>query len=179
MDLLPYPNLLLRMPLAAHVVHTAKRKVGMVNSKISIYKENDCLKKKLTLRCQFLWPWMFTCHKTAMTACTQPGWAGIAMHHTQSVAGFCISSFGEGLVSSGDAISKVLRKQFFKGSFWNSWGVGQLQASLKQDTSFRLDACILQLFQRRDVCLDSPSPLHLSGGGGWSSRILYIQEKSL
>jgi len=50
--------------------------------------------------------------------------------------------------------------------------LGQLQAGKKQKIFFRLDVCILEALQGRDICLDSTSPLHPSRGGAWRGRIL-------
>jgi len=41
MNLTPYPNLLLRMPPPLHVAHTTEKTVGMCDSRVSVYRENN------------------------------------------------------------------------------------------------------------------------------------------
>lgn len=161
MNLPPYSDLLLRMPLPPHTVHTARGKVGMVNSKISICIENDCLKEKLTLRCQFLWCSPIT-RQQWQSANSQAKLELQCTTHS-ALLGFAFIDLEKGwcprrckIQGTKEAILQRKPLEFLRRG----------TAPSKFETGHLFQVCIFQSFQGRDVCLDTPSPPHLSGGGG-------------
>lgn len=172
MNLTPYPNLLLQMPPPNHVVHTAKKQQERLiqqsqSTEKIILSEGEADPQNVVL--------MFTCCKTS-TIAHKLSQAKVELQSTihSRPLDFDFIDLGEGQVSSRDRVSKTINNQSFKRSLCTSWGVGQLHAGKKQTTSFRLNVCTLQSLQGRDLCVDSPSPLQLSGRGGWGGRILPI-----